>query len=117
METNVITPELIDKHSIHLLNKIRDDFLGLNTKYRIANGEETRRIYLDSSASTLMMGIAYRTSEKFLQHYSNTHSLMHFSAKIATKTYSWVHERMLEFVHADPKHYTCFFSGSGTTSE
>ena len=41
---------------------------------------------------------------------------MHFSAKIATKTYAWVHSRLLEFVHANPEYYTCFFSGSGTTS-
>ena len=116
MEIDPIFSEIKEKDDLLLLDKIRDDFLGLNTKYHIANGEETRRIYLDSTASTLMMGIAHRTSEKFLKHYSNTHSLMHFSAKIATKTYAWVHERILDFVQADPEHYTCFFSGSGTTS-
>ena len=116
MKIDNITPEIIEKDSKQLIERIRNDFIGLNTKYCIANGEETRRIYLDSTASTLMMGIAHRTSENFLKHYSNTHSLMHFSAKIATKTYAWVHERMLEFVHADSEHYTCFFTGSGTTS-
>ena len=109
MEIDPIFSEIKEKDDLLLLDKIRDDFLGLNTKYHIANGEETRRIYLDSTASTLMMGIAHRTSEKFLNHYSNTHSLMHFSAKIATKTYAWVHERILDFVQADPEHYTCFF--------
>ena len=78
METDVITPEIKEKECRGPLDRIRDDFLGLNTIYRIANGEETRRIYLDSTASTLMMGIAHRTSEKFLKHYSNTHSLLHF---------------------------------------
>ena len=97
METDIIPPEIIENNSDHLLDKIRTDFLGLNTKYHIANGEETRRIYLDSTASTLMMGIAYRTSEKFLKHYSNTHSLLHFSAKVSTKTYNWIHKRILEF--------------------
>ena len=116
MKIDNITPEIKEKDSKQLIERIRNDFIGLNTKYCIANGEETRRIYLDSTASTLMMGIAHRTSEIFLKHYSNTHSLMHFSAKIATKTYAWVHERMLEFVHADSEHYTCFFTGSGTTS-
>ena len=91
METDSITLDIKEIESNKLIDRIRDDFLGLNTKYRIANGEKTRRIYLDSTASTLMMGIAHRTSEKFLQHYANTHSLMHFSAKIATKTYAWVH--------------------------
>ncbi len=114
MKTNIIDPEINNK--TNLIEKIRNDFIGLNTKYEIANGQKTKRIYLDSTASTLMMGIAHRTSEQFLQHYANTHSLMHFSAKIATKTYSWVHEQMLDFVNANPEHYTCFFTGSGTTS-
>ena len=35
---------------------------------------------------------------------------------IGTKTYNWIHQRILEFVKADPDEYTCFFSGSGTTS-
>ena len=67
MEIDPISPEIKEKDDLLLLDKIRDDFLGLKTKYNIANGEETRRIYLDSTASTLMMGIAYRTSEKFLK--------------------------------------------------
>jgi len=116
MGTNVVIPDCEEKFNQQLIEIIRNDFIGLNTKYHIANGEETRRIYLDSTASTLMMGIAHRTSTKFLEHYANTHSLMHFSAKIATKTYAWVHERLLQFVHADAEHYTCFFTGSGTTS-
>ena len=116
METDILIPELKEDINTNLFEKVQNDFLGLETNYQIATGEITRRIYLDSTASTLMMGIAHRTGEKFLQHYSNTHSLMHFSAKIATKTYTWVHEKILQFVQADPEHYTCFFTGSGTTS-
>ena len=75
-------------------------------------GVEILRIYLDSTASTLLMGIANRTSEKFLKHYSNTHSLMHFGAKIATKTYAWVHERMLELDNYSSLHT---YAGQGHT--
>ena len=116
MEIDILIPEIKEEKNTNLFEKVQNDFLGLETNYQIATGEITRRIYLDSTASTLMMGIAHRTGEKFLQHYSNTHSLMHFSAKIATKTYTWVHEKILQFVQADPEHYTCFFTGSGTTS-
>ena len=42
-----------------------------------------------------MMGVAHRASNEFLKHYSNTHSLLHFSAKISTKTYNWIHDRIL----------------------
>ena len=55
-------------------------------------------------------------SIEFLKHYANTHSLLHFSAKISTKTYSWIHQRILEFVHASPVDFTCFFMGSGVTA-
>ena len=99
-----------------LLDRVKTDFIGLKTKYTLANGKSTNRIYLDSTASTLMMGCAHRSATEFLRHYSNTHSEMHFGAKIATKTYAWIHRRLLEFVKADPEEYTCYFTGSGTTS-
>ena len=98
-----------------LLERIAADFVGLNTTYRVATGEVTRRVYLDSTASTLMMGAAYRTVARFLEHYSNTHSLLHNSARLATGAYDWAHQRVLSFVGADPERYTCFFTGSGTT--
>ena len=63
-----------------------------------------------------MMGVAHRASNEFLKHYANTHSLLHFSARISTKTYNWIHDRILEFVHADPNDFTCFFMGSGVTA-
>ena len=63
-----------------------------------------------------MMGVAHRSSNDFLKHYSNTHSLLHFSAKISTKTYHWIHNRILDFVHADHNEFTCFFMGSGVTA-
>ena len=104
----------ISKELLH--DKIKNDFIGIDTKYTVVSGESIKRTYLDSSASTLMMGVAYRASYEFLQHYSNTHSLLHFSAKISTKTYNWIHHRILEFVHASPDEFTCFFTGSGVTS-
>ena len=99
-----------------LLSRIRRDFIGLNTEYILATGETSRRIYLDSTASTLMMKTAYNAVENYYQHYANTHSLLHFSAKISTQEYHWAHERILTFLGADPQHYTCFFTGSGSTT-
>ena len=99
-----------------LLRRIKTDFLGYSTRYKLATGETTRRRYMDSTASTLMMGIAFRTAWKFLEHYANTHSQLHFSAKIASDTYAWAHRRILKFVQADPDEYTCFFAGNGVTA-
>ena len=54
--------------------------------------------------------------EKFQPYYSNTHSVLHFGAKLSTMEYDWAHSMVLEFVNADPETYTAFFVGSGTTA-
>ena len=98
------------------LEKVKTDFIGLNTTYSTVNNKEIRRVYLDSTASTLMMKVAYKAMESFYDHYANTHSLLYFSAKISTREYQWAHDRVLSFLKADPEDYTCFFTGSGTTA-
>ena len=98
-----------------LLEKLARNVIGLDVRYTLANGERTRRIYLDSTASTLRLKIVQDVLEKFQPYYSNTHSLLHFGAKVSTKEYLWAHEMMLEFVRANPEIYTAFFVGSGTT--
>jgi len=103
-------------NSQNILKNIQSDFIGLETLYTRADGKKTKRIYLDSTASTLMMKAAYNAIESFYDHYSNTHSLLHFSAKTATQNYTWAHDRILSFVTADPNKYACFFTGSGTTA-
>ena len=99
-----------------LLARIATDFLGLGVRYPLASGGDSRRVYLDSTASTLMMGTAHRAMEALLGHYANTHSLLHNSAKLATQNYAWAHARVLSFVGADPDRYTAFFAGSGATA-
>ncbi len=90
--------------------------MGLDTEYTLATGATTRRIYFDSAATTLMMKAAHDVVERFYDHYANTHSILHFGARISTKEYAWAHERILSFLGADPEYYTCFFTGSGTTA-
>lgn len=99
-----------------LLESLRHNFIGLDTPYPLADGRMTRRHYLDSAASTLMLRPAYEVASIFLQHYANSHSQLHFAARIATETYHWAHQQVLRFTQADPVHYTCFFTGSGATA-
>ena len=98
-----------------LLEMIRSDFIGLDTKYETVGGQQTRRVYLDSTASSLMLRPTAQITADFMRHYSNTHSKLHHSAHISTAAYEWAHERILSFLGADPNIYTCFFTGSGTT--
>lgn len=94
---------------------LQSAFMGLSTEYPLADGGIARRRYLDSAASSLMLAPAWRTAEAFLQHYANTHSDLHFGARVATHAYAWAHERVLTFVDADPSTYACAFVGSGST--
>ena len=49
----------ITKSENSLLTKIKNDFIGLDTVYTLADGRKTSRVYLDSTASTLMMGVVH----------------------------------------------------------
>ena len=54
MKLPVLTPETMSVKGQDLLDKIKDDFIGLNTQYLLADGSKSKRIYLDSTASTLI---------------------------------------------------------------
>ena len=108
-------PETLNQRT-ELLDKLRSEAVGLDAEYVLATGEKTRRIYLDSTASTLRLQVVQDALEKYQPYYANTHSVVHFGAKLSTREYSWAHEMVLEFVHADPETHTAFFVGCGTTA-
>ena len=99
-----------------LLKKLSSRAIGLDSEYVLATGAKTRRIYLDSTATTLRLEVVQNALDEYQPHYSNTHSILHFGAKLSTKEYGWAHDMVLEFVRADPDTYTAFFVGSGTTA-
>jgi selenocysteine lyase/cysteine desulfurase len=98
-----------------LIEKLRRSTTGIDVEYQLATGETSRRIYLDSTASTLQLGVVKDVMEKYLPYYANTHTTVHFNAQLSTREYDWAHNMCLEFVNADPEEYGCFFVGSGTT--
>ena len=99
--------------SSDLLASLQASFIGLDTEYPTVNGGRGPRIYLDSAASTLMMAPAFDVGHEFLVHYASTHSDLHFAARGASHAFEWAHQRVLEFVDANPEHYSAFFAGSG----
>ena len=99
-----------------LLTALKGDFAGLDTCYGLANGLMSRRVYFDSAATCLPLNTARRAAEEFLRHYANTHSSVHFSARISNGIYRWAHERILSFLGANTDYYTCIFIGSGSTA-
>jgi len=46
-----------------LYKKVRHDFIGLDKEYKLAGGDKSKRVYLDSTASTQMKRTVYRAAE------------------------------------------------------
>ncbi len=100
---------------IKLLKKLRQTTVGIDTKYRLANGQKSSRIYLDSTASTLQLGLVRDVIAKYMPFYASTHTEVHFGAKLTSAEFAWAHNMILSFVNADAQTHTAFFVGSGTT--
>ncbi|MCI0618424.1 aminotransferase class V-fold PLP-dependent enzyme, partial [bacterium] len=99
-----------------LLEKLAREVIGLDIRYKVVDGEQLRRIYLDSTASTLRLRVVQEVLDRFQPYYSNTHSSVHFGAILSTTEYHWAHQIVLDFVQADPEVYTAIFLGNGTTA-
>lgn len=99
-----------------LLEKLRRDVIGLDISYKVVSGEERKRIYLDSTASTLRLRVVQGVLDRFQPYYSNTHSSVHFGAVLSTGEYRWAHKMVIDFVQANPEIYTAIFLGNGTTA-
>ncbi|MCP3688159.1 MAG: aminotransferase class V-fold PLP-dependent enzyme [Gammaproteobacteria bacterium] len=99
-----------------LLKSIQHSFLGRDTQYPTVDGQLSPRRYLDSAASTLMMGPAFEVTREFLEHYASTHSKLHYAAKGASEAFEWAHQCVLEFVGANKNMYSSYFAGSGATA-
>ncbi|MGH9438400.1 MAG: aminotransferase class V-fold PLP-dependent enzyme [Terriglobia bacterium] len=117
--TRAANPELntvYETENHRLLEKVRQQVVGLNIRYPVISGESTRRIYLDSTATTLRLKIVQDVMDAFQPHYANTHSSLHYAARISTREYLWAHDMVLRFLGADPAEWMCFFVGSGATA-
>jgi cysteine desulfurase / selenocysteine lyase len=97
------------------LRQLKRDAIGLDVTYPLASGGSARRIYLDSTASTLRLRVVQDVLDRYQSHYANTHSTLHYAARLSTHEYQWAHAMVLQFTEADPEHWTCFFVGSGAT--
>ncbi len=102
-----------DSHK--MIDKLRSSTTGIDVEYALASGETSRRIYLDSTASTLQLGVVKDVMEKYLPYYANTHTTVHFNAQLSTREFDWAHNMCIDFVDADSEEYGCFFVGSGAT--
>jgi len=91
-------------------------FLGLDTKYPVVSGDWIERVYLDSTASTLALAETRDSVNRFMAHYSNTHSEIHNASRISTDVLGWCHSTILSYFETDENNYTAIFSGAGSTA-
>ena len=97
------------------LEWLRAGTIGIDTEYPIVGGQRSRRIYLDSSATSLRLGPVQKVLDAFQPHYANTHSSLHYGARLSSAAYAWAHEAVLSFVRAHAPEWMCFFVGNGAT--
>ncbi|HSA58705.1 MAG TPA: aminotransferase class V-fold PLP-dependent enzyme [bacterium] len=71
--------------------------------------------YLDSAASTKMIGPARDALESILGHYANSHSTTYGAARFSTHAFERAHETVLGFTGADPATHVAVFVGHGAT--
>jgi selenocysteine lyase/cysteine desulfurase len=96
------------------LERLRTAFIGLDTTYPLADGTTAPRTYLDSAASNLRLEVADDIVRHALEHYANTHSQLHYGARIMTELYERAHAIVKDFVGADDD-FTAIFHGTGVT--
>ncbi|WP_158278907.1 aminotransferase class V-fold PLP-dependent enzyme [Leucothrix arctica] len=91
-----------------------NDFIGLDTEYKLASGSTKRRIHLDGAASPLVMKTAIDARDALLPHYSNSHSFSHASAHVCSQAHTWAKQTILDTCGADEQ-YSLVSLGNGTT--
>ena len=96
------------------LERLRTAFTGRATRYPLANGDTAARTYLDSAASNLRLSVAEDIVAEAMKHYANTHSQLHFGARIMTELYHRSHDIVARFVGASEDD-TVIFCGTGVT--
>lgn len=106
---------LSEAAAARLLASVERDFIGLDQHCVRADGRLGPRHYLDSAASTLMMGLANTATQQFLPHYANPHTSAHDAARSSARALEWAAGTVLDFLGAGTT-YTCVFQGSGTTA-
>lgn len=93
-----------------------DLFIGAELEHRTVDGRMRRRAYLDSAATSLPLRAVVDGVQQLLPELGNTHSRIHFSARLSQRALTWARARILEFVGASAGEYDVVFCGQGTTA-
>ncbi len=91
-----------------------DQFVGLDARVPVLNGDLRRYINLDSAASTPALKSVQEALARFLPYYSSVHRGMGFKSQLSTWAFEESRRIVLQFVEADPGVYSCLFVKNAT---
>jgi selenocysteine lyase/cysteine desulfurase len=93
--------------SIMTYHNFRKDVAGINIKVPVIGGALHNYINFDNAASTPPLKCVWETLKEFKDYYSSVHRGTGYKSVVSTKAYDLAHEKALQFVDADPEHFTC----------
>ena len=70
MKPALLTPETMSVKGFDLLEKIQDDFIGLDTKYKLADGTISPRIYFSENLISFFNELKKLVVDFFLEFFS-----------------------------------------------
>ncbi|OGC92544.1 MAG: hypothetical protein A2W25_07450 [candidate division Zixibacteria bacterium RBG_16_53_22] len=88
-------------------HNFRKDIAGLNIKVPVIGGALHDYINFDNAASTPPLKCVWEILEEFKDYYSSVHRGTGYKSIVSTRAYDLAHEKALQFVDADPEHFTC----------
>lgn len=84
-------------------------FTGTEIEVPLLNGNHRRYINFDNAASTPALKSVQAAVNNFLNFYSSVHRGTGFKSQLSTHYYEVARQSVLDFVGADPDHFTCIF--------
>ena len=96
------------------IENVAEQVVGLEKKVPLLNGENTRYVYLDNSASTPTLKPVLNTLNNFMEWYSNIHRGTGFKSLLSTHFFELARETVASFFHINLKDHLVIFGKNGT---
>ncbi len=109
-----VTGKAIEKVDGYTIDNVRDYIVGVNTPVELSDGTKVPMINFDNAATTPAFKAVQDAVNAELEMYGSIGRGFSQKSNHSTDVYNGVREKVLEFLHADPEAYTCFYVNSTT---
>jgi len=97
-----------------LLERFRNELVGLDVQVPVLSGEQRRYVNLDNASSTPTFRPVLEKVNEFLEYYSNVHRGTGFKSQMASEVFDEARRTVARFVKADLEHDTVIFTRNTT---